>query len=299
MRLQFHPNISSPTCRQCPSVRASLTPFRTMRFCLIVMTAAVLVSLAGCSGGSGNSGNSGSIGAGNQNPGVGNQNPGGGTQNPAISSIAPQNATVGGAGFTLTVNGSGFASTSAISWNGVNLATTGSSTQLTAAVPAADLAAVGLAQITVVNPASNGGTSSPVGFIINGIPGFVYVANRGSVLTGSISAFSVDPNTGSLTLVPGSPFPAGANPTAVTADPTGKFLYEVNDKNGATTNDLFAFTINPSTGVLTPVPGSPFATGAKPSQSRSIPQANSFTPQLGRNNSSPAPVTSPNSASMP
>jgi 6-phosphogluconolactonase len=230
-----------------------------MRFCLIVMTPAVLVSLAGCSGGSGNSGNSGSTGSTNQNPG-------GGTPTPAvsISSIAPQNATAGGAGFTLTVNGSGFVSTSAISWNGVSLVTTGSSTQLTATVPAADIALVGLAQITVVNPASSGGTSGSVGFIVNGTPGFVYVANRtfGSVQTGSISAFSVDPNTGSLTPVPGSPFPAGANPSSVTADPTGKFLYEVNDKNGATTNDLFAFAINPSTGVLTAIPGSPFASAA-------------------------------------
>ena len=106
--------------------------------------------------------------------------------------------------------------------------------------------------------------SSPVSFIINGLPGFVYVANSlfGSVQTGSISGFSVDPNTGTLTLVPGSPFPAGANPTSLTSDPSGKFLYEVNDKNGATTNNLFAFAINPSTGALTPISGSPFATGA-------------------------------------
>jgi 6-phosphogluconolactonase (cycloisomerase 2 family) len=106
--------------------------------------------------------------------------------------------------------------------------------------------------------------SSPVSFIINGLPGFVYVANSlfGSVQTGSISGFSVDPNTGTLTLVPGSPFPAGANPTSLTSDPSGKFLYEVNDKNGATTNNLFAFAINPSTGALTPISGSPLATGA-------------------------------------
>jgi len=288
MRPQFQPNRSSPTRRQCPSVRASLTPSRTMRFCLIVITAAVLVSLAGCSGISGNSGNSGSMGGGNPNPVSG-------SQNPAISSITPQNATVGGAGFTLTVNGSGFVSTSAITWNGVNLTTAGSSTQLTATVPTADLAAVGLAQITVVNPAPNGGTSSPVGFIINGTPGFVYVANGmfGSVLTGTISAFSVDPNTGSLTPVPGSPFPAGANPTAVTADPTGKFLYEVNDKNGAHTNDLFAFAVNPSTGVLTPVPGSPFASGAN-TLSVSVDPTGKFlyTADSGGDNSSPALVTS-------
>ena len=252
------------------------------RLCLIGMTAAVLTSLVSCSsGGSGNSGGSGSTGGGNSAP--------------SISSISPQNASAGSTGFTLTVNGTGFASTAAISWNGVNLATTGSGTQLTATVPPADVAAVGLAQITVVNPASNGGTSSPVGFIINGLPGFVYVANAtfGSVQTGSISAFSVDPNTGSLTLVPGSPFPAGANPTALTADPTGKFLYEVNDKNGATTNNLFAFAINPSTGVLTPIAGSPFASGTN-TLSVSIDSTGKFlyTADSGGDSTFPASPTS-------
>src|ERR1700729_3770014 len=100
----------------------------------MAMTAAVLTSLVSCSsGGSGNSGGSGSTG-------------GGGSSAPSISSISPQNASAGSTGFTLTVNGTGFVSTSAISWNGVNLATTGSSTQLTATVPPADVAAVGLAQ---------------------------------------------------------------------------------------------------------------------------------------------------------
>ena len=260
------------------SVQASIG---ISRLCLIALTAAVLTSLVSCSsGGSGNSGGSGSTG---------------GNSAPSISSISPQNASAGSTGFTLTVNGTGFVSTSAISWNGVNLATTGSSTQLTATVPPADVAAVGLAQITVVNPASNGGTSSPVGFIVNGVPGFVYVANAtfGSVQTGSISAFSVDPNTGSLTLVSGSPFAAGANPTSLTVDPTGKFLYEVNDKNGATTNNLFAFTIDPSTGFLTPIAGSPFASGAN-TLSATIDPTGKFlyTADSGGDSTSPASPTS-------
>ena len=245
--------ISFPSCPNT-SGRTSIARFMTLRLCRIFMTAAVLISLVSCSG-SGNSGSTSNSG--------GSGSTGGSNPAPSISTIKPQNATVGGAGFTLTINGSGFVSASTISWNGISLVTTASGTQLTATVPAEDIATVGLAQITVVNPASNGGSSSPVGFIVNGIPGFAYVANGtyGSVVTGTISAFSVDPNTGSLTPVPGSPFAAGANPTSVTADPTGKFLYEVNDNNGATANDLFAFTINPTTGVLTPITGSPFASG--------------------------------------
>jgi len=246
--------LGSPSC-QSPSVKDSIAHRMTSRLCLIVMNAAVLISLVNCS--SGGSGSSGSTGGGAPAPVSATA--------PSISSITPQNATAGSASLTLTVNGSGFVSTSTVNWNGTSLVTTGSGTQLTAIVTTTDLAAVGLAQITVVNPAANGGTSSAVGFIVNGTPGFLYVANSAgaSLTTGSILAFSIDPNTGSLTPVPGSPFPAGTEPNSVAADPSGRFLYEVNDPfNGTSSNELFAFTINSSTGALTPIQGSPFTSGA-------------------------------------
>jgi hypothetical protein len=75
--------------------------------------------------------------------------------NPA--SIAP-----GGAGFTLTVNGTGFVSTSVAQWNGSVLTTHFvSGSQLTATVPASDIASAGSAWVTVTNPAPGGGTSLP------------------------------------------------------------------------------------------------------------------------------------------
>jgi Divergent InlB B-repeat domain len=43
---------------------------------------------------------------------------------PAVSSLSPATAPAGGAGFTLTVNGSGFASTSVVRWNGASKPTT-------------------------------------------------------------------------------------------------------------------------------------------------------------------------------
>ena len=156
--------------------------------------------------------------------------------------------------FTLTVNGEGFISSSTVNWNGSNRMTTEmDTTTLTAAITAADIAAFGIAQITVVNPTPGGGTSNPVGFIIAGTPGFVYVANStgGSPTPGNISAFSVDPNTGILSPVPGSPFQVGSVAAALTADPSSRFLYVANG------NFLSAFTINPIAGILTPVPGSP------------------------------------------
>jgi hypothetical protein len=87
---------------------------------------------------------------------------------PLISGLAPMSATAGGAAFTLTVDGSGFANGSVVQWNGVDRTTTYvSSTQLTAAIPAADIAAAGTAQVTVFTPAPGGGTSNAQTFTIN------------------------------------------------------------------------------------------------------------------------------------
>lgn len=111
-----------------------------------------------------------------------NSAPGGGTSNdsycsvnypvPTIASISPTSATAGGADFTLTVNGTKFVDIAGVSWvmwNGTSRATTYiSSTQLTATIPAADIAAGGTASITVLNSAQGGGTSSAMTFTING-----------------------------------------------------------------------------------------------------------------------------------
>lgn len=69
-----------------------------------------------------------------------------------LTSLSPAAAFVGGAAFTLTVNGSGFDATSAVQWNGAARPTTvQSATLVTAAIAAADLAAAGSASVTVVN----------------------------------------------------------------------------------------------------------------------------------------------------
>lgn len=53
---------------------------------------------------------------------------------------------------------------------------------------------------------------------------FAYVVNNGSH---DVSGFKVKPN-GSLTPLPGSPFPAGTQPTSIAVDPTGSFAYVTN-----------------------------------------------------------------------
>ena len=87
---------------------------------------------------------------------------------PVLTSVSPTTAAAGGAGFTLTTNGTGFVSGSVVHWNGATRTTTFvSGTQLTAAVPASDIVSAGTAQVTVVSPTPGGGTSSPVVFTIN------------------------------------------------------------------------------------------------------------------------------------
>lgn len=86
---------------------------------------------------------------------------------PGIISLSPSTVLAGQTSSTpITVNGSGFISTSKVLMNGNHVQTTYvSGTKLTATLPA-NLTA-GTAQITVVNPAPGGGTSNPATLNIN------------------------------------------------------------------------------------------------------------------------------------
>jgi len=81
---------------------------------------------------------------------------------PLISQpLVPDAVAPGGAGFTLTVNGTGFVSGSVVNWNGSARATTFvSNSQLTASIMASDIATASTASVTVVNPTPGGGTSN-------------------------------------------------------------------------------------------------------------------------------------------
>ncbi len=133
---------------------------------------------------------------------VANSAPGGGTSNalnfiinnptPTLANINPSSAIVGGAAFTLTLTGTNFISNSVVQWNGSNRPTTFvSSTQLTAAIPASDIASAGMANVTVVNPAPGGGTSTARTFTINNPvplltslnPSFAVMGSAGFTLT--------------------------------------------------------------------------------------------------------------------
>lgn len=111
-----------------------------------------------------------------------NPTPGGGTSapltftidnpTPMAASLSPAQTWAGSPAFTLTVTGSNFVSTSLVKWNGSPRPTTYlSSTQLTAAIPASDVAKIATAQVTVSSPTPGGGTSAQLPFsIIKPVP---------------------------------------------------------------------------------------------------------------------------------
>jgi len=77
--------------------------------------------------------------------------------------LDPVSVQPGGKEFVLTVNGTGFASTAAINWNGSPILTSVESTsRLTAKISAAKIRKAGTTSITVTNPALGGGTSNTV-----------------------------------------------------------------------------------------------------------------------------------------
>ena len=91
---------------------------------------------------------------------------------------------------------------------------------------------------------------------------FLYVA---SLLAGNFSGFTVDSGSGALTAMSGSPYgvivSTVVNPlSSVITDSSGKYLY-VASLNG---NNVYAFNIDPKTGVPTTISGSPFPAGTGP-----------------------------------
>jgi hypothetical protein len=204
---------------------------------------------------------------------VTNLPPGGGTSSPltftvnnpvpTITTISPTSALAGGAGFTLTVNGTNFVSTSTAKWNGSSRTTTFvSATKLTAAITATDISKAGTFPITVFNGTPGGGTSNAVNFTVNnpvptitsispssaiaGGPSFTLTVDGTGFVSGGATASAVDWNGVKLgtTFVNANQLtatvPAGDIHTAGTASVT-----VVNPAPGGGTSNAETFTINP------------------------------------------------------
>jgi 6-phosphogluconolactonase len=99
---------------------------------------------------------------------------------------------------------------------------------------------------------------------------FAFVADGG--LPGVVLAYTIDHGTGALTAVAGSPFTApmaAASAAVVAVDPSGNFLYVAGEgtpgPTGSPTASVSVFTIDTTSGSLSPLAEGPYATGPGPS----------------------------------
>ncbi len=155
---------------------------------------------------------------------------------PSVSSISPNLVQAGTAAFTLTVNGTEFNAGSTVNLGSTALATTFvSSTQLTAAVTAAEIANYGWAPVTVSNPTPGGGVSSvapltiydlvnvPANSILFDPYGqslYATVPSDATGITGN-SVVAINPFTGAV----GTPVAVGSQPTVMAESTDGDDLY--------------------------------------------------------------------------
>src|SRR6476646_7724897 len=163
---------------------------------------------------------------------------------PTIVQMTPGSAVAGSAAFTMTLTGTNFVPASVVQFNGSARTTTFvSSTQLQAAITAADIASVSMAHVAVLNPQANGGVSADSKFLVGsaGGPGFaVAVVNQQAqkllydparqVIYASVpSNATTNPNTISVldvnALAITSSHPSGSNPNVLAISDDGQFLY--------------------------------------------------------------------------
>ena len=109
-------------------------------------------------------------------------------------------------------------------------------------------------------PAGGGGAS---GLAVDASEQFLYVTNPSAPNplqsnTGNISGFNIDPGTGALAPILGSPFTStvGNGPIAITVDPRGQFVYAATAESSSS---VWCFAIDPTNGQLKAVTGSPFS----------------------------------------
>ncbi len=95
-------------------------------------------------------------------------------------------------------------------------------------------------------------TTDPAGKLV------IAVSNGSSTSFGLIAVFTLDSATGKLSAA-GAPSHTGSDPSSVTLDPSGKFVYVANTADAT----ISAFTLDSTSGALSPVSGSPFPSGGQ------------------------------------
>jgi 6-phosphogluconolactonase (cycloisomerase 2 family) len=114
--------------------------------------------------------------------------------------------------------------------------------------------------------------ADPRGIVFDSQHQYAYVLNNGGpALPGGVLQYTIDKHKGTLSVVqapdatsnitgPVSPVPTGIVPLSIAIDSTDSFVFVANSAS----NSISVFSLDETTGALTEVAGSPFATGATP-----------------------------------
>lgn len=207
---------------------------------------------------------------------------------PALTTLSPSSTSAGAGALNITVNGSGFTTSSVVRWNGSDRVTTfTSATQLTALVQAQDVATQGTASVAVFNPLPGGGTSNALTFTITAS------TNNPTPIATSLTPSSASAGTGAFTLtVNGASFlPAsvvrwnGANRTTTYVS-ANEVRAQITATDIATAGSASVTVFNPTPGggtsaaltfTITPPNAVPTITGLTPSSTTAGTSAFSMT----------------------
>jgi 6-phosphogluconolactonase (cycloisomerase 2 family) len=120
-------------------------------------------------------------------------------------------------------------------------------------------ASTGVITFSGVAPIQAGSGNSNFG-VVDPFGRFLYVIDSG---TTSIYGFTISPTDGTLTLIPGAPFPFPSSlstPQGIVVDHTGQFVYVTNFGSGT----VSAYSIDQTTGVLSELSPATISAGAGP-----------------------------------
>ena len=106
--------------------------------------------------------------------------------------------------------------------------------------------------------------ADPSGKFLLGVAGFV--DEGGASGDNHIHVFAIDPVTGTPIAVPGSPFPTASSPADFAISPNGLFVYSFGFTSSGTASPIEGFQMDPNTGALTSLQGSPFVSLPTPAQ---------------------------------
>jgi len=127
----------------------------------------------------------------------------------------------------------------------------------------------GVLSLVPGTPVSSGQGGGALGLAVDGSDRFLYVTNPSArnlppneSTIGNISGFKIDPTSGALTPILGSPFTSivgSVGPTTITIDPSGTLVYAVAPGSSFS---VWCFAINPANGQLVALTNSPFSVPA-------------------------------------